>query len=343
MEMSEDGHVHSPNLSFEHVDDNALSPPWRAVSTRCVAETAAPASTLWVPPPSEVDESQDEQSQSLLEQPRGSPSEVLQMYCPTVDMEDAVDPVTLDNQIIPSMTPNKVTLELSSMLCQDQPHSHIQRPPPISDSTYNRRSFSESEVSKTGDPPAKRPCHATRRVHSEPQSSAGTSTTQSLPPSSLVPASRSDTSSLISILTIRAPQPSVSSASLTPSSLVTRSLESMHLKVPPSFHLCPTRITRPLRPFERGYWHIPLHHWPLARRHRCWAFVGDSIAKGKAGWGVCAQRDAEWSYMRLYCWGRIVGELWSLLCIAAEGVQHIRGVGAVWIGGDGCVIVEAGE
>ena len=50
------------------------------------------------------------------------------------------------------------------------------------------------------------------------------------------------------------------------------------------------RQTRPLRTFERGYWHLDPSPWPPALQSEFWIYLGRVIRAGRAGWGVWCVR-----------------------------------------------------
>jgi hypothetical protein len=89
---------------------------------------------------------------------------------------------------------------------------------------------------------------------------------------------------------------------------------------------------------ERGHWLLDCDSWDEDLRRRCWNFLGDRIGKNLVGWGVWCVRDAEYSAIRVYCWGIIVDYIYLLLYLASEG--KIKKIGASWIGGDGNVIIK---
>lgn len=80
----------------------------------------------------------------------------------------------------------------------------------------------------------------------------------------------------------------------------------------------PSYQAREMRPYERGYWLVKLDGWEHHEKVACWGFLGNYIRRdGNAGWGTRACRDDSWSWMRLYGWEHIAGELYILLYVAS--------------------------
>ncbi|KAK7745316.1 hypothetical protein SLS53_002812 [Cytospora paraplurivora] len=80
----------------------------------------------------------------------------------------------------------------------------------------------------------------------------------------------------------------------------------------------PSYQARKMRPYERGYWLVKLDGWEHQEKVAFWGFLGNYIRRdGNAGWGTRACRDESWSWMRLYGWEHIAGELYILLYVAS--------------------------
>lgn len=149
-------------------------------------------------------------------------------------------------------------------------------------------------------------------------------------------------------LMVLAPLPPTSTSLLVPSTLVTPALEQLSIDLPLATHYRPAKQTRPLRPMERGYWHVDTSGWNVGLRVRSWAFLEGYVGKGNAGWGVWCVREGEDDSdqgapagvrpgLRVYCWGSIVGQVWLLLYLVSE--RRVKRTGARWMDGDGEVIV----
>lgn len=68
----------------------------------------------------------------------------------------------------------------------------------------------------------------------------------------------------------------------------------------------------------------------MAVRHRTWAFLAGYVGRGDAGWGVWCSRDpAPHTWLRLHCFGAVVGHTYLLLYLASQ--RCILGTGADWM------------
>ncbi|KAI9819585.1 MAG: hypothetical protein M1827_007035 [Pycnora praestabilis] len=147
---------------------------------------------------------------------------------------------------------------------------------------------------------------------------------------------------------------------------ITPTLETLASTLDISKRFHPQHTTRPLRLLERGHWFLDVSAWDFGVRSRFWAFLEDIIGDGRAGWGVWCVRDVgrehgeghkddvygradqagegskgdekERRFVRVYCWGEVVGHIYLLLFLASN--RQIKGKGAVWIDGGGEVVVR---
>lgn len=91
---------------------------------------------------------------------------------------------------------------------------------------------------------------------------------------------------------------------------------------------------RKLRQHERGYWLVDLTGWDHPGKLEAWCFLGDFICRdGFAGWGTRACRDEEWTWIRLYGWEHIAGELYILLYVAS--LRRLKAMELTWYDGAG--------
>lgn len=91
---------------------------------------------------------------------------------------------------------------------------------------------------------------------------------------------------------------------------------------------------RKLRQHERGYWLVDLNGWDHPGKLEAWCYLGNFICKdGFAGWGTRACRDEEWTWIRLYGWEHIAGELYILLYVAS--FRRLKAMELTWYDGAG--------
>ncbi len=121
----------------------------------------------------------------------------------------------------------------------------------------------------------------------------------------------------------------------------------------------PASTARPLRPQERGYWHLNLPDkiggWDHNLLEQTWEYLEKTIGAGKAGWGVSCykalwngrensfdkdSKEVDWQgeEWRIFCWGEVVPHIYILLFLASS--RKVRGMGARWCDAEGKVIVE---
>jgi len=102
----------------------------------------------------------------------------------------------------------------------------------------------------------------------------------------------------------------------------------------------PESRTRDLRPLERGYWLVDCAGWDAGLKRSAWVFLADYLGKGAAGWGTSCRRDEGFSWIRLYCWGCVVGHMYLVLYLMSK--RRVLYSGASWVGGDGKPVVVMG-
>ncbi|KAJ0313600.1 hypothetical protein COL516b_000540 [Colletotrichum fioriniae] len=143
--------------------------------------------------------------------------------------------------------------------------------------------------------------------------------------------------SYLARLEIHPVSPPVGTSELTPDDLLTPKLKELARQLKISKRFAPVEQTRELRPFERGHWHLDWTGWRPSLRERAWHFLTDYILEGFAGWGVWCKRAEDWSWIRVYCWGHIVGHIYLALYLASE--RALKKDAARWLDGAGDVIV----
>ncbi|CAN8099312.1 unnamed protein product [Discula destructiva] len=93
-----------------------------------------------------------------------------------------------------------------------------------------------------------------------------------------------------------------------------------------------------MREHERGYWLLPVVDWPHEDRLSAWGFLGNYICRDRrAGWGTRACRDGGWTWLRLYGWEHIAGELYVLLYMAS--LRRLKAMEVAWYDGAGELLI----
>jgi hypothetical protein len=150
-----------------------------------------------------------------------------------------------------------------------------------------------------------------------------------------------DQTQILNCVEVHPPEPPIGIMELEHLQLVTEQLQEMARKLNLEKRFRPVSRKRELRPFERGHWLLDTSKWDQDTAKRAWGFLWNYISKGTAGWGVWCRRDEEWSWLRIYCWGSLVGHIYLLLYLASE--RKILFTGGSWIGGDGEELIVLGR
>lgn len=118
-------------------------------------------------------------------------------------------------------------------------------------------------------------------------------------------------------------------------------LETFVRKVGMEGRYRPKFQARAMRPYERGYWLLDMDGWTREARVATWGFLGNYIRRdSKAGWGTRACRDEQWSWIRLYGWEHIAGELYILLYVASY--RRMKRMTVTWYDGAGKELIIVG-
>lgn len=141
-------------------------------------------------------------------------------------------------------------------------------------------------------------------------------------------------------LELYAPEPAVSISRVEPHNFITPNLEKLAKSLETEKPFRPKEQTRELRPTERGYWLLDCTTWSAKLKRDGWAFLANYIGTGAAGWGVSCRRDADFLWVRTYCWGTIVPHMYFLLYLATQ--REILFTGASWVDGDGETVIVMG-
>lgn len=140
-----------------------------------------------------------------------------------------------------------------------------------------------------------------------------------------------------SSLEILSPPPPTDKLELRPSDLITEVLGTLARELNLEKRFKPSLQTRELRPFERGYWRLDCSSWEPELKRSAWGFLTDYLGRGAAGWGTSCRRDEAFSWIRLYCWGCVVGHMYLVLYLASR--RRILHTGMEWVAGDGTAVV----
>lgn len=141
-------------------------------------------------------------------------------------------------------------------------------------------------------------------------------------------------------LHIYSPPPPVSCETLDHSAFVTETLAKLAKDLDIKRRYQPKEKHRDIRPFERGYWLIDCTTWAEQLKDTAWGFLSNYVGNGVAGWGVWCCRDEEFRWIRLYCYGSVVGHMHLVLYLASQ--RKILYTGSTWIGGDGEAVIVMG-
>jgi hypothetical protein len=141
----------------------------------------------------------------------------------------------------------------------------------------------------------------------------------------------------LSLLDIDAPEPPTGLGEILPASLITINLSTLANVLDISHRYRPVERARELRPLERGYWLIDCSGWGEPDVHKAWGFLHNYLSKGYAGWGTRCVRDEGWRWIRLWCFGHVVGHCYLLLYLAS--MRKLKTQGARWIDGEGRVVL----
>lgn len=139
-------------------------------------------------------------------------------------------------------------------------------------------------------------------------------------------------------LDIYSPDPPTSCDTVDPSTLVTPKLLKLASDLDMNKRYKPSEQLRQLEPFERGYWLLDTSDWDDELLSLSWTFLTNYVGCGDAGWGVWCKRDESRTWIRLYCFGKVVGHAYLLLYLASQ--RRVLSTGCEWHGGDGKTLVR---
>ncbi|KAK4201283.1 hypothetical protein QBC40DRAFT_264345 [Triangularia verruculosa] len=141
-------------------------------------------------------------------------------------------------------------------------------------------------------------------------------------------------------LSVSSPPPPTAQTVLEPSDVISPVLSKLATELDLPSRFIPASQTRELRPFERGYWLVETTTWPPDLKKSAWTFLTNYIENGVAGWGTSCSRAEDYSWIKLRCWGCVVGHMHLVLYVASR--RQVKDTGMKWYGGDGEVVVVMG-
>jgi hypothetical protein len=136
---------------------------------------------------------------------------------------------------------------------------------------------------------------------------------------------------------IRPPAAPIGTQDLDETNFVTETMENLAkaLDLPKRFR--PASQARDLRPCERGYWLLERGLYNDDTFKKAWGFLHNYIGNGAAGWGVWCRRDENWDWIKVYCWGSVVGHVHLVLYLATN--REILHKGGNWVDADGQAVI----
>ncbi|KAI1322191.1 hypothetical protein F5Y16DRAFT_50779 [Xylariaceae sp. FL0255] len=360
--------LHSPQASFGSVLDNADSPRIRTGQARGGVTTPLQASTQtsWQTPPSVVQDSCPMNLTGLaaLTSPTRVLENYLQHFASPSRTSEATSPastrkgasrdticspqyttpgrnqISSSPQVIPCTTRIKKKMNLSdNQVSQNasQPQNVPSKAPSdneIIEETVLISSSHPSVASRAdSEPPPKVPVlPSSPRALARASSDLGPrlSSSQKIPVTISFLGSHGFT---FDSLEIRSPEPPTDDVCVEPEHLVTPGLQKLANDIDLSNNFRPTRQTRDLRPFERGYWLLDCSTWEPQLKRNAWAFLANYVGTGTAGWGVWCKRDDTFEELRVYCWGFVAAHVYYLLWLSSQ--RSVRYTGCSYVDADG--------
>ena len=203
-------------------------------------------------------------------------------------------------------------------------------------SSYPTQQAEPTSPSRAGSapPPAKRARTSRDPEPGKPLARSASDVGPQRAPNSSSPAPLLDT------LVIESPPPLTTHRTLGIADMITDVLASLARELDLAKRFQPASQARALRPFERGYWLVDCAGWDYDLKCSAWAFLADYVRKGAAGWGTTCRRDRDFSWIRVYCWGGVVGHLYLVLYLMSK--RRVLYTGTSWVAADGGVVVVMG-
>ncbi|KAK4042102.1 hypothetical protein C8A01DRAFT_14279 [Parachaetomium inaequale] len=353
------GSIKSPLMSFQSVINNLGSPRLQHAEIHSLPE---PQSS-WHPPPSVIEDSMPDNDLALLQY--CTPTRLLEHYTSTFGKTQSVSPVshTRQNQTLPASSqpqrrsPDRQSTKDSSQhqALPDDPGTVIplspgddKRPRPPTPTTSGIVEETRIASSYPSQPSA---TSSSFRAESEPPLPKRARTSQDPDPGKPLVRSASDIGPRRAkthvlyhqppdTLEILSPPPLTSHRELRAQDMITDVLASLARELNLEKRFKPESQARDLRPFERGYWLVDCSAWEPDLKQSAWGFLADYLGKGAAGWGTSCSRDRDFSWIRLNCWGCVVGHMYLVLYLMSR--RRVLYTGASWVGAEGKAVVVMG-
>ncbi|KAL2134764.1 hypothetical protein VTI74DRAFT_10920 [Chaetomium olivicolor] len=354
------GVIQSPLLSFRSAVNNFDSPRLKQPESFHITETQS----SWQPPPSVVDDSMPDND--LVFRQYCTPTRLLAHYTSTYGSSQVTtSPISRQKQSQLLPVSGRLQSRNSSppfagtaSYRQHEVHEHGEAVIPLSPGTDGRRHRpttpspdmpEETRIASSYPSQPSEPA-SSARAESEPPLSKRPRTSRDPEPSKPLVRSASDIGprqgkksacssfpQISDALEILSPPPLTGQRELRPEDMITDILARLARELDLEKRYKPESQTRHLRPFERGYWLLDCSSWEPELKRSAWGFLSDYLGKGAAGWGTSCKRDREFSWIRLYCWGCVVGHMYLLLYLMSK--RRVLYTGASWIGADERAVV----
>ncbi|KAL2154022.1 hypothetical protein VTH82DRAFT_2698 [Thermothelomyces myriococcoides] len=351
--------IRSPMLSFQGATDNLGSPQLQGPE-----DWSVPGSELsWRPPPSVIEDSMPDNDYVLAQY--CTPTRILSHYTSAMDTSSPLSERRQGQALPASSQPHKSPSQDSETdsSVQQQGASHEDIAPANSPSVRGQHKgqgpathlspavgeetrIASSYPSQTAELPSPFRTESEPPLPKRPRMTRDAELGKSLPRSASDMGPQRATAHLMfnqhenEALEILSPPPITSLRELRAEDMVTDVLASLARELDLKKRFRPESQVRELRPFERGYWLVDCSAWESELKQFAWDFLADYLHKGAAGWGTSCRRDKDFSRIRLYCWGCIVGHMYLVLYLMSK--RRILYSGASWIDGEGKAVVAMG-
>ncbi|SPQ19424.1 71075b01-9e0f-4cc8-a37e-ba485089cbeb [Thermothielavioides terrestris] len=358
--------IQSPLLSFRSVANNLSSPLPPQAAGGCIPESQL----SWRAPPSVIQDSMPDND--LVYPQYCTPTRLLEHYASTtLDSSQPISsPVPQGRQTPTPALPNsheefprqedddaanKQPSEVKdgSAGTTDSPRPGKSRKSPVasarsavteeprgpSSSCHGRQARPTSPFRAESEPPlAKRPRTSRDPPCEKPMIRSASDLGPRIRGAGILPAHHQP--STYDKLEILSPPPPTEKRERRPEDMITDVLASLARNLDLEKRFRPESQTRELRPFERGYWLVDCTTWDPDLKRSAWEYLAKYLGSGAAGWGTTCKRDAAFSWIRLYCWGCVVGHMYLVLYLMSK--RRVLYTGTSWIAADGAPVVVMG-